>query len=449
MLATLPLLLASSPRCSGCTNRRAAVGFGAAAAFTSTCAVPAATARKPSPPQLVTDRNGVGVTETSWLKGDHSRADLVLGLDGEPYFLLTEKIASDEPTRRLLDYALKAECTHLGCLVQDDVTLLAGPGGFACPCHGSKYDAVGSVTRGPAPTALGIAKVAAREGDGMLVMIPWVGDDPRKDPDSAWKGSPLTDSPLTDSPLTALAAGRPPMLYASAAAPRRAPPPAAMATSAEGRVVVEVDLGKAGEPAGKQRLSFKPKLARSDFIMLDLKVPLGMLIEETDEGDIVIEGAMPGYSSAGGYDEPDLVRPGDLLRAVTAYRQILSGAPMWQQLASYTPVGKLELKRLVFRTEGATFADVRDAIASHRIEDGGDGVVTLVLEREVNASTPVNTTRDTAPPRVEPLADVIKRDLQKKRVADDLTKQVEGMSAAERTQRLLDLGFDVKDDDGK
>ena len=195
-----------------------------------------------------------------------------------------------------------------------------------------------------------------------------------------------------------------------------------------------------------QRLTFVPKMDRSDFILLDLQVPLGMLIEETDEGDIMVDGAMPGYSSAGGYDEPDLVQPGDIVRAVTAYREILAGAPMWQQLASYTPVGKVEMRRLIFRTEGATFADVRDAIASHREEDGGNGMVTLVLERPVNASTPLNTTRDNSPPKLEPLADVIKRDLKKKRVEDDLTKQVEGMSAAERTQRLLDLGFDVRDE---
>ncbi|EOD30497.1 hypothetical protein EMIHUDRAFT_232852 [Emiliania huxleyi CCMP1516] len=282
--------------------------------------------RHPSPPQPVTDRNGAGVTETAWLSADHSRAELVLGLDGEPYFLLTETVrpaAGSEgeaapPTRRLLEYAIKAECTHLGCLVQEDVALLAGPGGFACPCHGSKE----------------------------------------------------------------------------------------------------------GEPAGLQKLSFSPKLDRSDFVLLELALPLGMLIEETADGDIVVNGAMPGYSAAGGYEEPDRVLPGDIL-------------------ASYTPVGKLETKRLIFRTEGATFADVRGAIASHREDDGGNGVVTLVLERAVSASTPLNQTRDTEPPRLEPLSDVILRDLKKKRVEDDLTKQVEGMSAAERTQRLLDLGFDV------
>jgi len=219
-------------------------------------------------------------------------------------------------------------------------------------------------------------------------------------------------------------------------------PPVAMAE----RVAVQVDLGKQGEPAGIQRLLFTPKLSWSDFILLDLAVPLGMLIQETDDGDIVVEGAMPGYSAAGEFDAPDLVQPGDIVRAVTAYREILSGAPMWQQLASYTPVGKIETKRLIYRTEGATFADVRDAIASHRKEDGGNGVVTLVLERAVNASSPLNTTRDGTLPGLEPLADVIAADLKKKRVEDEITKQVEGMSTAERTQRLLDLGFDIRDE---
>ena len=221
------------------------------------------------------------------------------------------------------------------------------------------------------------------------------------------------------------------------AARRRALSPSACAQRTVGSVSLEVDLGKNGEPAGRSRLQFTPLLERSEFILVNLRVPLGMLIEETDEGTIVVDGAMPGYSSDG------QVEPGDIIRAVTAYRQVLAGAPMWQQLASYTPVGTLEMKRLIFRTEGATFVDVRDAIASHRIEDGGNGTVTLVLERVVNDSSALGTPRDATPPRAEPLAEVIKRDLQKKRVDDDLTKQVEGMSAEERTRRLLELGFDV------
>lgn len=169
--------------CGNCVYSRRSALVGAAA-LSGTAA--AAQARTP-PAAVVTDRNGAAVTEASWLSKDRARADLVLGLDGEPYFLIIDEtpVAPDaepdaEPSRRLLDYALKAECTHLGCLVQQDVSSAIGPLAFACPCHGSRYDALGSVTRGPAPAALGLAKVEAREADGVLVMSAWAGTDPRK-----------------------------------------------------------------------------------------------------------------------------------------------------------------------------------------------------------------------------------------------------------------------------
>jgi cytochrome b6-f complex iron-sulfur subunit len=39
--------------------------------------------------------------------------------------------------------ALSTVCPHLGCLVNPDQD------GFACPCHGSRYDKNGKVMRGP------------------------------------------------------------------------------------------------------------------------------------------------------------------------------------------------------------------------------------------------------------------------------------------------------------
>ena len=42
---------------------------------------------------------------------------------------------------------------------------------------------------------------------------------------------------------------------------------------------------------------------------------------------------------------------------------------------------------------------------------------------------------------------MIKRDLQKKAIKDELTEAVERPSASERAKRLLDLGFDVNEDD--
>ena len=44
--------------------------------------------------------------------------------------------------------ALSTTCTHLGCIVGLADT------GFACPCHGSRFDQDGNVTGGPAPRPL-------------------------------------------------------------------------------------------------------------------------------------------------------------------------------------------------------------------------------------------------------------------------------------------------------
>lgn len=44
--------------------------------------------------------------------------------------------------------AISTTCTHLGCIVSVSET------GFACPCHGSRYDQDGNVTGGPAPKPL-------------------------------------------------------------------------------------------------------------------------------------------------------------------------------------------------------------------------------------------------------------------------------------------------------
>ena len=44
--------------------------------------------------------------------------------------------------------ALSLVCTHLGCTVEQK------DNGFACPCHGSRYDANGNVLRGPAQKPL-------------------------------------------------------------------------------------------------------------------------------------------------------------------------------------------------------------------------------------------------------------------------------------------------------
>lgn len=44
--------------------------------------------------------------------------------------------------------AISTTCTHLGCIIGPSET------GFACPCHGSRFDQDGNVTGGPAPKPL-------------------------------------------------------------------------------------------------------------------------------------------------------------------------------------------------------------------------------------------------------------------------------------------------------
>jgi ubiquinol-cytochrome c reductase iron-sulfur subunit len=80
-----------------------------------------------------------------------------------------ESKESDQPAfARNADRSMKPEwlvlvgvCTHLGCAPLDkftpgDPTVAAGwPGGFFCPCHGSKFDLSGRVFKDvPAPTNL-------------------------------------------------------------------------------------------------------------------------------------------------------------------------------------------------------------------------------------------------------------------------------------------------------
>ena len=60
--------------------------------------------------------------------------------------------------------AVDSLCTHQGCSVDWE----SDTGVFACPCHGSSFNADGSVATGPAQTALGTFE-AIIEGDLVLV----------------------------------------------------------------------------------------------------------------------------------------------------------------------------------------------------------------------------------------------------------------------------------------
>jgi cytochrome b6-f complex iron-sulfur subunit len=59
--------------------------------------------------------------------------------------------------------AISTTCTHLGCIVGVSDT------GFACPCHGSRFDQDGNVTGGPAPKPLAWYKVSVKPNGDLEV----------------------------------------------------------------------------------------------------------------------------------------------------------------------------------------------------------------------------------------------------------------------------------------
>jgi len=59
--------------------------------------------------------------------------------------------------------ALSLICPHLGCTVEQSA------GGFACPCHGSKFDADGAMLTGPADAPLAWLRVE-HNAEGHLVL---------------------------------------------------------------------------------------------------------------------------------------------------------------------------------------------------------------------------------------------------------------------------------------
>lgn len=66
---------------------------------------------------------------------------------GEPSFLADRRLFVFNSAEGF--YAISSVCTHLGC----NVRFVPGEG-FACPCHGSRFDLNGQVVEGPAPRPL-------------------------------------------------------------------------------------------------------------------------------------------------------------------------------------------------------------------------------------------------------------------------------------------------------
>jgi cytochrome b6-f complex iron-sulfur subunit len=61
--------------------------------------------------------------------------------------------------------AISLVCTHLGCSVEKNED------GFACPCHGSRFDADGNVTHGPAVKSLSPLRIETTEDNRLILHI--------------------------------------------------------------------------------------------------------------------------------------------------------------------------------------------------------------------------------------------------------------------------------------
>jgi cytochrome b6-f complex iron-sulfur subunit len=79
---------------------------------------------------------------------------------GEPFVPAGRSLAVFRDAQGV--YAISTVCTHLGCIVK------ATADGFECPCHGSGFNADGTVRKGPAPRPLDWLEVTA--GGGTLIV---------------------------------------------------------------------------------------------------------------------------------------------------------------------------------------------------------------------------------------------------------------------------------------
>jgi cytochrome b6-f complex iron-sulfur subunit len=85
----------------------------------------------------------------------------------EKYPLATQIILSEIPAMLIHSQqgftAISLVCTHLGCTVGKSAE------GFACPCHGSRFDADGKVTHGPAAKPLSSLRVEVTKDNRLIL----------------------------------------------------------------------------------------------------------------------------------------------------------------------------------------------------------------------------------------------------------------------------------------
>ena len=124
---------------------------------------------------IAKDRLGDDVGFKNWIENhNYPSRDLVQGLKGDPYYLITTK------DNMLEKYAINAICTHLGCVVPWNVAEQK----YMCPCHGSQYNSQGKVIRGPAPKSLSLAELETN--DNKVILKEWTTTDFRDNSEPWW-----------------------------------------------------------------------------------------------------------------------------------------------------------------------------------------------------------------------------------------------------------------------
>ncbi len=102
--------------------------------------------------------------------GDFVKAGTVKELEKEGRLLIkdgnTSVMVMSNPTKPGSVYAIDSVCTHQGCLVDWD----GDKKQIVCPCHGSTFNADGSVIKGAATKPLKSYE-AKLDGDAILVKI--------------------------------------------------------------------------------------------------------------------------------------------------------------------------------------------------------------------------------------------------------------------------------------
>jgi len=108
----------------------------------------------------------------------------------------------------------------------------------------------------------------------------------------------------------------------------------------------------------------------SSLVVLELSLPMGLVLEEAEAAGgapFVVE--PQGAAAAAG------AKPGDLLRACTACRQVME-TPAWQVILG--GIGQPKTSRFLYSTDDRPFDEVLEALGSNR-RDARRAVV--VLER--------------------------------------------------------------------